>query len=86
MLEIFGDAFELKKDFTYLCITTNGFVKNNGEAVMGRGIAQTIKRKDESISLRLGSLIKENGNVVQQITSKYLAFPVKHNWWEVADS
>lgn len=23
----------------YICITTNGFVKSNGEAVMGRGTA-----------------------------------------------
>ena len=39
MIEVFGDAWELSKDH-FLCITTNGEVKINGQAVMGKGIAK----------------------------------------------
>jgi hypothetical protein len=45
MKEVFGDAFDLIKNYDSLCITTNGYVKNNGACVMGRGIALTAARK-----------------------------------------
>ena len=71
-----------------ICITTNGFVKNNGECVMGRGCALQAKKLYPDIALRLGRLIKLNGNIPCKLledkgTSIY-SFPVKHNWWENA--
>jgi len=88
MLEIYGDAW---KEYTsdpscILAITTNGFVKNNGECVMGRGIAFTAKNKFPDLPYRLGQLIIQHGNVPFYMPKlRLVTFPVKHNWWENAD-
>lgn len=68
-----------------ICITTNGFVKQNGEAVMGRGCAAEARLRIRGIARLLGQVIQNNGNSVHFLTDKVLAFPVKHNWWEDAD-
>ncbi|MNJ08745.1 hypothetical protein D3C77_28690 [compost metagenome] len=82
MIEIKGDLFDEPCDA--FCITTNGFVKPNGAAVMGRGCALTAKTRLKGIDKELGSLIKENGNIVQVITwtkgKAVLSFPVKPEW------
>lgn len=82
MIEIKGDLFEEPCDA--FCVTTNGFVKPNGAAVMGRGCALTAKTRFRGIDKELGSLIKENGNIVQVIHwtkgKAVLAFPVKPEW------
>lgn len=95
MREAKGDLWEYPD--AVKCITTNGFVKTNGEAVMGRGCALEAKRKFPGIDKVLGDLIKENGNVVNLLNWEYydqtgqhlscilFSFPVKHNWYEKAD-
>ena len=86
MINVVGDLF---KQDGWLCITTNGFVKNNGRAVMGAGCAKTIRDRINNIDLALGAHIKRRGNVVGIIGSysnnPVFSFPVKHNWWENAD-
>lgn len=75
---IYGNAFTT--DCDALCITTNGFVKNNGQAVMGRGIAKNIQRYFPNIQQDLGELIRTKGNNVHIIYStepNILSFPVK---------
>ena len=90
MKEIKGDVWELMKgEFQVVCITTNGFVKSNGECVMGAGIAKTCRDTFDGIAKKLGAYIKKYGNRVF-VLHKYedgviLTFPVKHNWWEDAD-
>ena len=44
-------------------ITTNGFVKQNGEAVMGRGIALQAKKRFPAIPFLLGEKLQEYGNI-----------------------
>lgn len=75
------------------CITTNGFVKDNGLAVMGRGTARQAANKFKNLPRDLGTWIRQNGNIphVFECLSTYtltvftiLTFPVKHNWWEEA--
>lgn len=91
MIEIKGDIFDLMDEggFDGLCITTNGFVKKNGECVMGRGIALECKKRWVSLPLILGGLIDSYGNHVYNLwtnpDSIIFSFPVKHNWWENAD-
>ena len=85
MKEVFGDALVLRRNYTYLCVTTNGFVKKDGTAVMGAGIAKAVSVQAPAAPARLGLRIKQNGNIVQKFYNNVLAFPVKHNWWEVAD-
>lgn len=68
-----------------ICITTNGTVKKNGDAVMGRGCAKEAAIKHPFILRSLGNHIKSSGNHVALHSSIIITFPVKHNWWERAD-
>lgn len=74
-----GDIFDV--DCDVLAITTNGFVKKNGECVMGRGCAAKAKKLYPDIDKRLGYKIKKNGNVVNLMigykTKLIVSFPVK---------
>ena len=89
MLEAAGNIWDMECDA--LCITTNGFVKNSGQAVMGRGIAKQAKEKFLGLEYTLGLLITNEGNLVHYLihdTEHDVAiwsFPVKHNWWESAE-
>ncbi len=66
-----------------ICITTNGFVKSNNRAVMGRGIALDTKNKFKDIDLILGKKIKKSGNIVNYIIKEHgttiVSFPVKRD-------
>lgn len=68
------------------CITTNGFVKTNGECVMGRGCAREARDKFPGFAKFLGDTIKQLGNKVHLFgTPRLLSFPTKHVWWEKSD-
>lgn len=63
-----------------LCITTNGYVKRNGECVMGRGIAKQIQKYYPNMPKDLGKLIETKGNNVHLVYSDepaIISFPVK---------
>ena len=83
MKEIKGNLFEQEADL--ICITTNGFVKSNGCAVMGKGCAAEAKKRHPGIDTILGSQISEHGNRViglirgidDEPYRNLAAFPVK---------
>ncbi len=88
MKEIKGNLWEEETEL--LCITTNGFVKKDGSAVMGAGCAKEAKELFPGIEYKLAELINTYGNVVGPIwkdeAGRVIAtFPVKHNWYEDAD-
>jgi hypothetical protein len=89
MIEIKGNLWDFWDHDHVICITTNGFVKRNGQAVMGRGCALEATQRVPGIAEILGDTIRRNGNHVSILTDKHLplilSFPVKHNWWEEAD-
>lgn len=91
MIERQGNVWNNLDGYDALCITTNGFTRKDGTAVMGRGIAKQFSSRYPGADKRLGDLIRENGNVTQVLgTSKslhltFVSLPVKHNWWEEAD-
>lgn len=58
-------------------ITTNGYVKKNGLAVMGRGCALQARKRFMGLPRVLGNKIKSNGNIVQIIEHNLFAFPTK---------
>jgi len=74
-------------------ITTNGFVKKNGEAVMGRGCALEAKQLFPEIAKTLGDHITKQGNIPAILmtvegefeTYQLVSMPVKHTWHEAAD-
>jgi len=79
MKEMRGDLFSCTADA--ICVTTNGFVKKNGDAVMGMGCAKTLKELYPVAPKLLGQAIKEHGNVVNFLGNHngtiVMSFPVK---------
>ena len=71
----------------YICITTNGCVKSNGECVMGRGVAFQATQRFPGIAREIGGLIRKGGNHVHVLDRwKLCTLPVKHHWKEEADT
>lgn len=89
MQEKTGDIWEYTRNCDWLCITTNGIVKKNGRAVMGRGIALQAKRRFPYIDLVLAERIRSRGNVVSPLVKAenywILSFPTKHHWRTPSD-
>ena len=98
MIEVKGNLWDYESDA--VVITTNGYVKGNGEAVMGAGCAAEAKNKFPSLPSHLGRHLREQGNTLcifwgmirgyngedgTEWEQDLITFPVKHNWWEKAD-
>ena len=62
----YGNMLDKKADA--YGISTNGYVKKNGECVMGRGCAKEIKEAYPDFPKELGDAIKEEGNKVFAFT------------------
>lgn len=81
MKEMKGNMLNISCDA--LCITTNGYVKKDGNLVMGRGIAKQIQRYFPNITKDLGHLVKTKGNNVHLVYQEtedmpsIISFPVK---------
>lgn len=63
MLELIGpyDIFRLAHPGEAICVTTNGIVKKDGSAVMGKGIALSANRLF-NLSPLLGVYLRKFGN------------------------
>jgi hypothetical protein len=86
MREVSGDLWWYHNRGEWIVVTTNGFVKNNGEAVMGRGCARQAARRFPELLKRLGSKLKEYGNHVHAFEDlRIITFPTKHVWYEKSD-
>jgi hypothetical protein len=93
MKERSADLFVVGRVCSSIVITTNGTVKNDGRAVMGRGVARTARDRWKDIDSRLGAFIRAMGNNVHVLGRRkwhghryyVVSFPVKHSWWEDAD-
>ncbi len=95
ILKTKSNIFDLPVDTQEaVCVTTNGMIKNNGHAVMGRGIA---KEADDRfhLSLKLAYYLKKYGNrtfcmgaYTNETTGKQftlITFPTKHDWRNDSD-
>ena len=78
MLEEFGDFWEIQGDVR--CITTNGALRTNGDAVMGKGIALQAKQRYSKVETTLGRLIQKYGNHLFYLGHGLISFPTKHHW------
>lgn len=89
MINIKGELWDGIGKVDAICITTNGFVKKNGEAVMGRGCALEATKRYPEIQLILGKHLKRHlnhvGILLTDNNTAIYAYPVKHNWYEEAD-
>jgi len=66
-------------------ITTNGTVKKDGRANLGRGNAKDVGKTFEYLSEKLGKLINSSGNHVHYIDELLISFPVEETWTSQAD-
>lgn len=86
MLETYGNLWEYHDRGEWICITTNGDVRKDGCAVMGRGVALQAKHRFPKLPYLLGKRITRLGNHVQRFeTHRLFSFPVKHHWSDRAD-
>lgn len=85
MREIKGNLWDFHAKGSWIVITTNGTVRADGECVMGRGIAAQARSNFPKVGMALGKHIKAEGNNLCILDKwRLIAFPVKHNWWEIA--
>lgn len=66
-------------------ITTNGTVKKDGKANLGRGNAKEMGKALPWLADRLGYLINNFGNHVHYIDEGVISFPVEDTWTSHAD-
>jgi hypothetical protein len=86
MREIKDNLWQLHRHGEWIVITTNGTIKRNGEAVMGRGVALQAKEQFPSLSAELGMALNRIGNVPHVFFKyKLITLPVKHEWMQQAD-
>lgn len=96
MRVVIGDIFHPTYHVGTIVIPTNGVVRKNGTAVMGRGCALQAAKLWPSIDATLGHMLKTKGNHVHPLElhllpapvsrgTMVLSFPVKHHWAEDAD-
>lgn len=78
MLEEFGDFWTIQGDAR--CITTNGTLRSNGNAIMGKGIALQARQRYSRIEFTLGRLIQKYKNHVFYLGNGLISFPTKHDW------
>lgn len=100
MLEAKGNLWTYEPKDGYIdarVITTNGYVKKNGEAVMGKGCAKQAAALYPELPTTLGNMLNHSGNHVHLLKQDYLyhdgspyllwevvSFPVKWHWQEKA--
>jgi len=82
MKVVTGDIWDYPADV--ICITTNGTIKKNGEAVMGRGVALQAVQRFPGVAKDLGENLQRWGNFPHILKSELVTFPVKHHWHERA--
>lgn len=86
-----GDLWDVSADA--LVITTNGIVRADGAAVMGRGCAKEAADRFPKLPYLLGSRLREYGNIphlfiagyLSEVGSPLVTLPVKHHWRGPAD-
>lgn len=87
MKELNGDLWRTPADVRI--ITTNGTIKKDGRAVMGKGCADQAKNKYPGLDELFGMMLRVYGNRALILQSPPLdalwSFPVKHNWQDAAD-
>ncbi|PLX69506.1 MAG: ADP-ribose-binding protein [Denitrovibrio sp.] len=66
-------------------ITTNGTIKKDGKANLGRGNAKELGKTLDWLAEKLGILIRDGGNHVHHIDNMIVSFPVEETWTSHAD-
>jgi hypothetical protein len=84
MQELTGDICDYQGR-AVIVITTNGSLTKDGRAILGRGCARQAGERFPDLPLRLGRLIRDNGNHVQLLGDGLVSFPVEDSAWSLPD-
>lgn len=87
MRELTGvDIWDFHDRGDWICIPTNGVVKQNGDLVMGKGLALEAARRYPSAPHVWGSAVQMFGNIPAPYWSaRMVSFPTKHHWQDKTD-
>ena len=86
MKVIRGNLWDYHKEGKWIGITTNGTIKNNGDLVMGKGIALQAAKKFPKLPTMLAQHVNMNQNTPCAFPEwKLFSFPTKNNFFEPAD-
>jgi len=81
MQETTGDLWRFHETGHWIAIPTNGTLRQDGQLVMGAGVAKQARDRFAMLPLLLGDLIRCFGNQVVAVSSlRIAAFPTKHDW------
>lgn len=86
--EVTGDLFDYWREGYWIGITTNGSVRRDGKAVMGRGVAKQAADTMPGLQRAIGTALLDPSHVGQVLifsTWRIVSIPVKHHWAEQAD-
>lgn len=86
MREIKGDLWKFHDEGHWVCVTTNGVVKPNGELVMGKGVALEAAKRAPELPAWAGAIVESYGNHAFAYPEKrMILFPTKYNWRDNSD-
>ncbi len=86
MIHVQGNIWDFHKAGHWIAIPTNGSVRNDGKAVMGRGLAQEAAQKFPGLARLLGLRLQRGSNIPYLFSQyKIVTIPVKHKWRDNAD-
>lgn len=88
-----GNPYFTFKEGDVICTTTNGEIKKDGKAVMGRGNAKFVRDTFSGVDTLLGQMLEKYGNRVVPLgkysfgekTFTLLTFPTKNKWRDKSD-
>ena len=81
-----GNLWDHHAAGAWVGITTNGIVKRNGTAVMGKGVAQQAALRFPDLPRQLGAWLQTHGNhVAAWSDARVITFPTKHHWQQPSD-
>jgi len=81
MKEVTDDIWKYWDAGEWVCVTTNGIIKNDGTAVMGKGIAKQAADKFPGLPKQLAWKLDRFGNHVYAfLPYRIFTFPTKHDW------
>ena len=72
-----ANIVDLYKNGKIICVTTNGFIKKNGQGVLGKGNALAMATYYPKLPSNLAAHIKQNGHIVGAIGKGIISFPTK---------
>lgn len=82
------DILKNKDYYDAICVTTNSVVKQNGELVMGGGVAKYFAQNYPTLPYQLGQKVKVYGNQPYLIKIKgdtIVSFPTKNHYQDPSD-